>query len=311
MQSSSMKFRIGGLVLLTALFLAREVYLRSDVELFLEELDGNSTVVQISRREAKRLDYFFRELIINNSFAYTLAGIKPVSMTSFRKSFSSISNYRLLLGCRAWEKFKHGFNNNKIQYWTEDNSWVEGSTLLVLADREQFTQVINQNKQDFEQILLSLCADNLLERRPFFAKGLQKHDALIGMVLGYGRENSWLYYERFKNYFQWTLKQKLDSSKNLAPIWGRGMIEQQVRNLYFKSWTFRSWNIEDMLLPSFVGDPDSAESRQLKQEYLATREKLIHYYKSKNFLEATLSLYKNGPAILHKVNDQATAQKAI
>ena len=42
--------------------------------------------------------------------------------------------------------------------------------------------------------------------------------------------------------------------------------------------------------PSFAGDPNSEESLALKTEYLLTKQKVMDYYKGKDFLEATLSL---------------------
>jgi hypothetical protein len=42
--------------------------------------------------------------------------------------------------------------------------------------------------------------------------------------------------------------------------------------------------------PSFAGDPNSEESLALKTEYLLTKQKVLDYYKNKDFLEATLSL---------------------
>lgn len=53
-------------------------------------------------------------------------------------------------------------------------------------------------------------------------------------------------------------------------------------------------NIETSLFldscPSFAGDPYSEESLMLKEDYLLTKEKVVSYYKDKDFLEATLSL---------------------
>lgn len=43
-----------------------------------------------------------------------------------------------------------------------------------------------------------------------------------------------------------------------------------------------------------MANPDSAETRQLKRKFLATRKRIIEYYEGKDFLEATLSILVNG-----------------
>jgi len=42
--------------------------------------------------------------------------------------------------------------------------------------------------------------------------------------------------------------------------------------------------------PSFARDPNSEESLALKTEYLLTKQRVMDYYKDKDFLGATLSL---------------------
>lgn len=294
MWPSSIKLKVCIFVVLGALFLfvAREFYLRTLIDLLVKSPPEKVISVRMSRREARRLDYFFRKLMIKQPFAFTLIGSKPVSMTSFRNSFTPFfpSNYRLVLGWRTWEKYKHHFLHDRIRYWTEEDLSMEGVSLIIIADFEQLNEIVHEHQQDFEEVLSEGSLDKLLQTRPFFSKALQNHDALIGMVLGFGKKNSWLYHRRFKDYFTWTVKEKLDSSRHLPSIWG-GIIEQQARNLFMKSWTLRTWTAEDMILPCFVGDPDSGESKLLKQKYLATREALIAFYKEKPFLEATLSLF--------------------
>jgi hypothetical protein len=52
-------------------------------------------------------------------------------------------------------------------------------------------------------------------------------------------------------------------------------------------------------VPMFVGHPDSEESKELKKKYTAAKAALDRFYDGKNFLEATLSLFKCGPEILY------------
>ena len=63
---------------------------------------------------------------------------------------------------------------------------------------------------------------------------------------------------------------------------------QEVR--FFSEAAFIEHCLVHYSCPTFAGDPHSAESVALKKDYLLTREKVLTYYKDKDFLEATLSL---------------------
>jgi|GEM_PF-6812244 hypothetical protein len=288
-------FRI--IILLGVLFLwaAREIYLCSDIEVSVGSFHDSPTAICMSRREAKRLEYFFQQIIIKEPFAYTLAGTKPASIYGFENRFTilSPSNVRFVLGWKTFEKYKRYFDSEKIDCWVEKN-WIEAGAkdLLVIVDRGKLNEIFlnNTNFKQNPQILTS---------RPLFAKGLQKHDALIGIALGYGKKNAWLYHNKFYDYANWTLEQKLDVSNKLPLIWDREVIEKQAKKIWFKSLMFQSLTAEDIGIPSFVGDPFSEESLQLKQDYLLARKKIIQYYKNRNFLEASLNLYKYGFLILN------------
>jgi hypothetical protein len=272
------KIRI--IVLLSGLFLCgvREIYLCCYIEIPVAAVDGSSTAIRMTRREAKRLEYFFQQILIKEPFAYTLAGVKPASIYGFenRFTFLSPSNARFVLGWKTFEKYKCYFDSEKIDCWVE-SSWTEegAKDLLVIVDRRKLNEIFDLNNIDFER------NSQTLTSKPLFAKGLQRHDALIGIALGYGKKNAWLYYDKFHDYENWTLEQKLDESNHLPLIWDRKMIEKQALKIWFKSLTFQSLALEDLGVPSFVGDPVSEESLQLKRDYLATKKRSSNIIKTK------------------------------
>ena len=283
--------------LIVAFFLCREFYLNGEVAISIEDLSKKSSIVRMTRRDAGQLTDFFTELMISESLIYTLAGKKPLSFTCCRQpgsSFSSFSipNLRVILGWRTWKKYRHHFENPRIKFWKEKSPWVKGNFLFVLADIKQCQEEIEQNYDDFTINLgqASIDAQEIFCKAgnvPFFKDILNKHDALIGILLGYGRGNSWLYYNRNESLKFVKLPFIWDSSR-----------EQEISNYYWKYITLQKLDMSDLLLPIFVGDPDSAESEKLKKRYLDTREKIKSFYKGKDFLSATLSLYKHGQALL-------------
>ena len=48
---------------------------------------------------------------------------------------------------------------------------------------------------------------------------------------------------------------------------------------------------KNLNLPMFVADPNSIETKSLKEEYLKNRENIISLYKDKNFLKVTLGFF--------------------
>ncbi|MCB1107825.1 MAG: hypothetical protein KDK76_07000 [Chlamydiia bacterium] len=121
--------------------------------------------------------------------------------------------------------------------------------------------------------------------RPLFKMGLKGHEGLIGTLLGYGRGNAWLFYERSqgkKVHLSSAWKQSLE---NYTVI---GMIKN------YLSSERRNDLSAHLLYPSFVADLDSEETQALKKEYQESRQRILDHYQGKDFLETTLSLLKYG-----------------
>lgn len=280
------KVKVAFLVVSVFLLCAREVYISRNVDISIEEPSGGKSVIQMSRQEARELDSFFREILIPDALAYTLVGVKPLSFACYRQNDSRFwgANRRISRGWEVWEKYKHLLENDRILFWKEESPWVKDVTCLVMADRRRCAQIIEQNN-DFQRILGSQVADLFGEvsKTRFFGETMQMHDALIGILLGFGKRNAWLYHRN--NHSSTPVK--------LPRIWNR-LIEKESSSYEWKYLVLQSIDITDLALPRFVGDPDSEESQCLMNEYLTARKKIQNYYKDKDFLSATLSLYKHG-----------------
>ena len=105
---------------------------------------------------------------------------------------------------------------------------------------------------------------------------LEGNQALMGIVLGYGRDNSWKF---------------LKSCKKRLPM--SCVCEEE--NFSFPEELPPDITLTDFYLshcscPSFAGDPNSKESLELKRSYSLTKQRVLNFYKNKDFLEATLSL---------------------
>jgi len=113
-----------------------------------------------------------------------------------------------------------------------------------------------------------------------FVKSLEG-DSLNGFVLGFGKNNTALYQK---------------SSEMNLPDWPMVSMrvdedDKQLKRLHEKELTFQSWDTSDLIYPYFACNPESEETKLLRQTYREKRGKIIGYFKGKNVVEATLSLF--------------------
>lgn len=240
--------------------------------------------ISLPKKDAKRLEYLFRELIVYNSAGYTVLGNKPVSFECFTNpqfkwdflyiwhTFFS-SNLKKYRAWKTWQRYEHLFNKgNKILIWSEPSPWIKNGELIVIASKKQVDLILQQNQDDFA---------TLTGRDPktVFSKALLSHDGLLGILLGYGKTNAWLFYEK--------------NQVRLKPVFSDELNEIFRSKKAALNFTFGWPNIEMskiLMYPNFMADVDSEETKKLKTEYLHTRTKILDHYKNKDFLEATLQL---------------------
>lgn len=254
--------------------------------------NGLEHVIKLSVRDKEKLFVFFRYLFVDDCFAYPILGSKPLAWACYKKSTPLFElkfghpiwrcyHRQVKEGWKIWSKFKIEFPD--IEFILEDFSDNNGWASIMLINKEQFNFVVNQNKKDFENVLQRQIKDGyqLLKESKnssLMDDTLKSHQALMGIVLGYGRNNAWLFH------------QEAAKKQPIPCVWGEtaDMREGEIRV------RFASSEIEEALatesIPSFGGIPDSEESIALKQNYLKTQQKVVEYYKGKDFLEATLSL---------------------
>jgi hypothetical protein len=260
-----------------------EIYNNLDVTIQIEEPSGKYSQVYMPRKDARLLDSFFREILISDPLAYTLAGAKPMSFAIYHKARCSLSlfllpNLKIICGWKLWQKYSPYFKNLNIYFWEEENPWVRGISCLIIADAKACRYLIDKNG-----ITLSDPFQNV-GKVPFFRNTLHLNERHIGILLGFGEGNASLYQNR---------------TSFLPAVWDRSLVEPLFSHFAWKYCTFQKRDMSDLLLPVFAGDPNSIESKQLKEKYLTTRKKIQTFYKGRDFLSASLSLFKYGETIFH------------
>ena len=252
---------------------------------------GTTHTLTLPVKDRKRLAGLMQKLFAENSFAYTILGSKPVSWETYRNSlplsnwarfYDSFSEHNRTLrsGWKTWEKYQRLFPSAHL--WAESPKCYPGLISILIVNKDRFNDVVYINKRDFQEVLCREIEDGFqlireAKNHSLINEVLEGHQGLIGIVLGYGRDNSW---------------QFLEGCKNRTPIgwvWGEeddSFVEESIRS----DITLTDYYLSLYSCPSFAGDPNSAESLALKIEYISTKQKVMDYYKNKDFLEATLSL---------------------
>lgn len=251
---------------------------------------GVSHSLNLPVKDKKRLAGLMHKLFAENSFAYTILGSKPVSWetyqspfplstwTRFYNSFSE-HNRTLRSGWKTWEKYQHLFPSAHL--WAETPKCHPGLTSILIVNQDRLNDVVNRNKRDFQEVLGREITDGLqligeAKNRSLMNEVLEGHQGLIGIVLGYGRDNSWKFLEGCKN------------RTAIGCVWEEE--EDSIEESLEPNTNLTDYYLSHYSCPSFAGDPKSAESLTLKSEYISTKQKVVEYYKDKDFLEATLSL---------------------
>ena len=113
--------------------------------------------------------------------------------------------------------------------------------------RKLFCQVVDENREYFEMALnRKITGEQLLEEakhQPLFSGLLQNNEALLGMILGFGKNNS----------------QRYPQEKNAKKL---GIFPRKADQA------------ERVQLPVFRADWGDAETQELRERYLNCREKI-------------------------------------
>ena len=259
----------------------------------------------IPTRDKKRIEYFFQQSLGGDAFGYVLFGDKPMAFGGYEKripAFKSLSYFlhaisprrlKYKIGFETWRKYENLFPITRFIILYEE---IPHGVLMILINKKNFIRKVQEHADDFITILQrEVTGEKLLDEgkyRPLISEVLANHDGLLGTLLGYGRENAHLfhqgmqvpeeeqadYLDKLQLGYPWE-KEYEELRKNRKESANR--ISSHITGSDLK-------DIEFIHLPGFRAILDHPETIALKEHYLQTREKIITYYKGKDFLEATL-----------------------
>ena len=132
---------------------------------------------------------------------------------------------------------------------------------ITLINHQSFLKIVQENLLDFQQVIgEKVEAQQILEGylSGAYFNQIRHHDGLLGILLGYGKINSWSYMN--------------ESQRNLLGYFEDDTPEESV----------------SILLPMFRANFQLQKTQDLRAEYLHQRELLRHVYKDQQFLIPTL-----------------------
>lgn len=240
--------------------------------------------ISLQNGEKKALEAFFRRYLFLEQWAYTFFGKKPLSFAQapspppFWDHFSDA--YLVWKGWKIWNRISPSLPKGHLHFFEE----MSNVPLLGIVDIPMFNAVVTKYRDDFVAggCTLDTLTLSILENAkhvPLLQGILRDHDALLGIALGYGRDNSWKFFWRNQG-----------NPYTLSPLW-----EQEEMDKILTKWqehpATSSWDISHLFYPLFGADTSTEESAALRLHYQQSREEILLYFAQGDFLERTLERY--------------------
>ena len=255
-----------------------------------KEIAISKILSKIPLEEKWFLDYFFRTLLLKDSGAFVLNGTKPAGCSDFLgpqyhqytihwRGYNKSTLFRK--GYETWKKYEHLFPSTSFcfsYYEDTDDDLID----VTLINKSLFLKAISDNIEDFKAVLGSditpeILLEKIISKQAPLEKVLNHHPCLIGIVLGFGKHNSSLFYRRSLLEKEFNLKKQ-------------DLIEQEVDKLKEKQ-QFSDCKSDILLfssLPRFAFDPTHPETQELHNKYTQQRKKFTNLHQHGTFLEVTL-----------------------
>ncbi|NGX38861.1 MAG: hypothetical protein KR126chlam1_00176 [Chlamydiae bacterium] len=274
----------------------------------------NQKLDLIPEMEKDYLKYFFHYLLCFDSSAFVFFGDKPMSLSGYFDledcelsdqyidpySFINFSNSKLKKGWEMWKKHRRFFPSQKyliVQVPHENQSY----KFIILINKVNFLKVVNENIDDFQRILgEQITAKSVLKMfsnpKGYFQEILGNHHALLGLLLGYGKGNTWLFQRRMEIDPRFAVpKSCVIDIHSMKPSPGFQNLQEEIKWISQNSAFFSNvmnidstFNYLGLKFPEFLVNPNTKETHQLTEKYFQEYKRILHRFYEKDFLEITL-----------------------
>jgi len=262
-----------------------------------QTLRSSKILSQMSPEERYFLATFLRVILFSDDFSYLLFGSKPIAITNFEKSipfnflYDCVSelNFEISQGLGVFKKQQHLFSSGNILVRFDEDA---DNSYLLMINRKNLLNTLEEHIDDFKQVLgPKITTESLFAQitgKEYLADVIKNHEALLGILLGYGRNNSWLFHQKK------TISLRLNGSK--PPSKRDNFLEKEFAEIVQKTTFFsednheRKYILKNPRIPllHFMADPNTKETKQLKEQYGKEREEMKNRFSKRSFVEATL-----------------------
>lgn len=249
----------------------------------------------------QELRSLFDRILFIDDGVYALFGDKPLSLSG---DFMLTPWENTIEGVRCggtfwkwwntWEQYKHLFPSTKYLILREPNTLNKSenaeitSDLIIFINKEHFITCINKHIDLFERILNKKIDSSVfleeIEQGRSLLKSIHNNEMILGIMLGYGKNNASLFIKRTRNSFEFYQDNEFYvGDAKLQPIH---------KKLNF----FGDYGYSPLIVNSvhFVADLEHPETKDLEKKYRLLRGKISAIYAQGDLLEITLSQLTSG-----------------
>lgn len=255
----------------------------------------------ISQQEKIILENFFRKLIHECDFGYTLYGDKAVSLTAYfdpvprENVFFMRGNEILKKGWQVFKKHRGHFSLKKYII-LEHRDIRHNLIFITLINKKAFLKTIEEHLDLFQQILgKNLTPEILLQKleepKAVLLDLINHHEGLYGILLGYGRTNALLFHRRHElNIYA---EQPTFSLSTAIPSKGFASLADEIAFLTNNMNPVEKQRsiLYSIALPQFMGIRENNETKSLMQKYRKIRSHINNYYLKHDFLDLTVKQF--------------------
>lgn len=258
--------------------------------------------------EKASLEAFFKQIVVEEGGFNVLFGTKPMALSGFYEKpelgnaawrfFFSQANLQTRKGYQIWkkEKSKHVFPNYYLVELPNDPNY----TVLLLIHKKRFLLVVEHYLQEFQKVLgEKITPAEVLSRMTSgeysYAEALKDNHFLLGLLLGYGKENASLFQRHMdldpeKNIFSLTIPRPSASFHSREEE--RDYIVQTYCDFNTRSVPpdFNFLFLNDTI--AFMKNKKSPITKRIDRDSKLAYRRALHYYADGDFTTKTLDKLK-------------------
>lgn len=258
----------------------------------------------LSEKENILMEALLQRIVFEENFGYTLFGNKPASLTGYHLKpslnplfFSKSSTFPIL---EAWSILKKNvlchLKGNYVLLEQIDRIKKPHILMILMINKSRFLETVSEHLDLFCELLgkkitpKELLDEVILNQRSLW--DILNNDALYGIILGYGKENSLAFKRRLD------LGQVFDSYFGephppipFYPKPSKGFQSAEEEFLYFEKqhdvFDIQQSPLSPLVPPAFI-TMKNEKTNELTKEYKETSKQLIAIYARGDFLSITL-----------------------